>query len=131
MLTYKTESPIHGVGIFAANNIVKGQKIYDYIGIEMSWKDFRDKYGPYKLNSLNTYPMRRVWKIIVAKEEPFKSENIVNFINEGKANCILKNKALYALSNINKDEELLLKYPVNYNRYWLHSDGDTINLTTH
>jgi SET domain-containing protein len=35
---YKKESPIHGVGVFAGNNIVKGQKIYDYIGIEMSWK---------------------------------------------------------------------------------------------
>ena len=125
---YKKESPIHGVGVFAGNNIVKGQKICDYSGIEMCWKDFRDKYGPYKLNSLNTYPMRRIWKIIVAKEEPFKSENIVNFINEGEANCVLKNKALYALSNINKDEELLLRYPVNYNRYWLNSD--TINLTT-
>jgi hypothetical protein len=76
--------------------------------------------------------MRRIWKIIVAKEEPFKSENIVNFINEGEANCVLKNKALYALSNINKDEELLLRYPVNYNRYWLIKfDSDTINLTTH
>ena len=129
MLTYKNKSSIHGIGVFAVDNIKKGTKIYDYIGIEMSWKDFRDKYGPYKLNSLNTYPMRRVWKIIVAKEEPYKSENIVNFINEGEANCVLKNKALYALSNINKDEELLLRYPANYNRYWLASDA--INSTTH
>lgn len=87
------------------------------------------KYGSYKLNSLNTYPMRRVWKIICAKEEPYKSENIVNFINEGPSNCILKNKALYASRDILIDEELLLKYPANYNRYWLASD--TINPTTH
>lgn len=118
MLTYKKKSSIHGVGVFASQNIIKGTKIYDYIGCEMSWKDFKEKYGPYKLNSLNTYPMRRIWKIIVAKEEPFKSENIVNFINEGPANCILKKRCLYAVKDILIDEELLLKYPDDYNRTW-------------
>ena len=28
------------------------------------------KSSDYKSNSLHTYPMRRIWKIIVAKEEP-------------------------------------------------------------
>lgn len=114
----KKESSIHGVGVFAANNIQKGTKICDYCGVEMSWKDFKEKYGPYKLNSLNTYPMRRIWKIIVAKEEPFKSENLIHFINEGPANCILKKRALYALRDILIDEELLLKYPKDYLRNW-------------
>jgi SET domain-containing protein len=115
---YKNKSPIHGVGVFSNQNILKGTKICDYIGVEMSWKDFKEKYGSYKLNSLNTYPMRRIWRIIVAKEEPFKSENIVNFINEGPPNCILKNRCLYALKDILIDEELLLKYPEDYHRTW-------------
>ena len=115
---YKNKSPIHGVGVFANQNIVKGSKICEYIGVEMSWKDFKEKYGSYKQNSLNTYPMRRIWRIIVAKEEPFKSENIVNFINEGPPNCILKNRCLYALKDILIDEELLLKYPEDYHRNW-------------
>ena len=118
MLVYKKNSQIHGVGVFAVNNIPNRTKICDYIGIEMSWKDFLNKYGSYKLNSLNTYPMRRIWKIIVAKEEPFKSENLVNFINEGPANCILKNRCLYALKDILIDEELLLQYPSDYLRSW-------------
>jgi hypothetical protein len=35
-------------------------------------------------NSLHTYPMRRIWKIIVAKEEPYKSENLTNYIADLK-----------------------------------------------
>jgi SET domain-containing protein len=109
-------SNIEGNGVFAIKFIKKDTKIADYLGEEMTWKDFKTKYGPYKLNSLNTYPMRRIWKIIVAKEEPYKSENIVNFINEGEQNVILKKRALYALRDIQVDEEFLLKYPRNYFR---------------
>jgi SET domain-containing protein len=116
MLVYKKNSNIHGIGVFAINNIQKGTKICDYIGIEMSWKEFLNKFGSYKLNSLNTYPMRRIWRIIVAKEEPYRSVNLVNFINEGSPNCILKNRCLYASKDISIDEELLLQYPNDYFR---------------
>jgi hypothetical protein len=112
-------SNIEGEGVFATQIIKKGNKIADYYGLEMSWQEFKNKYGEYKLNSLNTYPMRRIWRIIVAKEEPYKSQNIVNFINEGEPNVILKKKALYALRNIEVDEEMLLKYPNDYKRDWL------------
>ena len=87
----------------------------------MDWKTFKNKYGDYKSNSLHTYPMRRIWKIIVAKEEPYKSKNLTNYINEipGKSNCELKLRALYAKKDITKDTELLLEYPFDYNRFWL------------
>lgn len=87
----------------------------------MTWKNFTKKYGTYKSNSLYTYPMRRIWKIIVAKEEPYKTKNIVNYINElpNKTNCELKLKALYSKKDIKKDDELLLEYPKDYNRFWL------------
>jgi hypothetical protein len=67
--------------------------------------------------------MRRIWKILVAKEAPYKNKNIVNFINEipGKSNCELKLRALYAKKNIKKGDELLLDYPKDYNRFWLSS----------
>lgn len=115
------KSPIHGVGGFALRNITKGEKIADYYGKEMKWKQFTQKYGLYRLNSTYTYPMRRIWKIIVAKEEPHRSKNISNFLNEikGKANCELKSKALYAKKNIKKGNELLLEYPRDYYRPWL------------
>ena len=65
--------------------------------------------------------MRRIWKIIVAKREPYKSGNLINYINEirGKANCQLKSRALYAIKDIKKNTELLLEYPEDYNRFWL------------
>jgi SET domain-containing protein len=113
------ESPIHGNGVFATQDIKAGSKIYDYYGIEMSWSQFTKLYGKYKLNSLNTYPMRRIWHIIVAKEEPYLSQNIINYINEGDSNCILKCRSLYAKREIKKGEELLLQYPKDYNRHWL------------
>jgi len=120
-LTYIKKSDIHGLGVFAKKDIVKGTKISDYYGKEMKWKTFKNKYGDYKSNSLNTYPMRRIWKIIVAKEEPYKSRNLTNYINEirGKANCELKLRALYDKKDIKKGTELLLEYPEDYNRFWL------------
>ena len=66
-LVYIKKSDIDGLGVFAKKDIVKGTKISDYYGKEMKWKTFKNKYGDYKSNSLNTYPMRRIWKIIVAK----------------------------------------------------------------
>jgi SET domain-containing protein len=114
------QSPIHGLGIFAVKNIKKMTKIADYYGEEMSWKQFKSCYGKYSENSLYTYPMRRQWKIIVAKEEPYKTHNLVNYINEniGYTNCCLRKKALYAMTDILEGEELFLFYPRDYQRYW-------------
>jgi len=114
-------SKIEGLGVFAKTDIPKGTKIADYYGKEMKWKTFKNKYGEYKSNSLHTYPMRRIWKILVAKEEPYKSKNLTNYINEihGKSNCELKLRALYSKKDIKKGDELLIDYPKNYNRFWL------------
>jgi SET domain-containing protein len=114
------ESNIHGLGLFTDEPLKKGEKIYQYIGEEMSLKEFREKYGEYKLNSLNTYRMKRQNKIIVAKEEPFKTENKINYINESKnPNCILKSKYLVTLHDIQQEEELTLQYPKDYFRDYL------------
>ena len=115
-------SKIDGLGVFAISDIAKGTKIADYYGKEMKWKTFKKRYGEYKTNSLHTYPMRRIWKILVAKEEPYKTHNLTNYINEipGKSNCELKLKSLYAKKNIKTGQELLLDYPKDYNRFWLH-----------
>jgi len=115
------KSDIDGLGVFAKEDIPKGTKIADYYGKEMKWQTFKNKYGEYKSNSLHTYPMRRIWRIIVAKEEPYKSRNLTNYVNEiiGKENCELKLKGLYAKKDIKKGSELLLKYPEDYNRFWL------------
>ena len=109
------KSKIEGLGVFAIDDIRSGTKIADYYGKEMKWKTFKNRYGEYKSNSLHTYPMRRIWKILVAKEEPYKSKNLTNYINESKKpNCILKKRALYALNDIKDGEELTLLY-----RIWL------------
>jgi SET domain-containing protein len=111
------KSKIEGLGVFALVDIPKGTKIADYYGKEMTLKNFKRKYGEYKYNSLNTYRMKRINRIIVAKIEPYKSRNLTNYINESTTpNCILKKRALYALNNIKKGEELTLLYPENYNR---------------
>jgi SET domain-containing protein len=121
------KSKVEGLGVFAKRDILKGTKISDYYGKEMKWKTFKNKYGDYKTNSLYTYPMRRIWKILVAKEEPYKSKNITNYINEvkGKANCELRLRALYAKRDIKRGEELLLEYPKDYNRSWLRKTRKT------
>lgn len=113
-------SPIEGLGVFATAEIKKNELICEYFGEEMTWAEFKKRYGNYKDNSLHSYPMRRIWKIIVAKEEPYKSQNVVNYINEGDiANVVLKKKCLFALREIRTGEEFLLKYPKNYKRDWI------------
>jgi SET domain-containing protein len=118
------KSKVDGLGVFAKRDISKGTKITDYYGKEMKWKTFKTKYGDYKSNSLYTYPMRRIWKILVAKEEPYKSKNVTNYINEkkGKSNCELRLRALYAKRDIKKGDELYLTYPKDYNRTWLKNN---------
>jgi len=111
------KSNIEGIGVFASCDIPKNTKIADYYGKEMTLKNFKKKYGEYKYNSLNTYRMKRINRIIVAKNEPYKSVNLTNYINEStRPNCILKKRALYTLNNIKKGQELTLLYPENYNR---------------
>lgn len=110
-------SSIHGNGLFAIQDFNAGVKLFEYIGEEMSLKEFREKYGKYSLNSTNTYRMKRINRIIVAKEEPFLSNNLVNFINESREpNCVLKKRALYSLTKIKKGDELTLLYPKDYFR---------------
>lgn len=116
------QSPIQGLGLFTTRDLHAGEKLFDYIGLEMSLSEFREKYGNYKQNSLNTYRMKRINRIIVAKEEPFLSSNLVNYINESiKPNCVLRKRALYALQDIPKDTELTLMYPKDYNRNYILS----------
>ena len=111
------QSPVDGLGVFASQDIKKNTKICDYYGKEMTWQEFKERYGSYKESSLNTYPMRRQWKILVAKEEPYKTENVVNYINEAlEANVVLKKRALYAKRDIKQGEEFFLSYPKDYNR---------------
>jgi SET domain-containing protein len=111
------QSPIHGQGVFATKDIKAGETLFQYIGEEISLKEFKTRYGEYKKNSLNTYRMKRLNRIIVAKEPPFSLTNLVNYINEStEPNCVLKKRALYALKNIAINEELTLKYPADYCR---------------
>jgi SET domain-containing protein len=118
--TKKALSTIEGIGLFTTMDIKKGQKICDYYGVEMSYKKFKQKYGAWSLNSQNTYRMKRIHKILVAKDEPYLSSNPVNFVNESiNPNCILKKRALYANRDIEMNEELTLQYPRQYNRFWL------------
>ena len=69
MVTIK-KSKIEGLGVFDLTDISYGTKITHYYGKEIKWKTFKICYYDYKSNSLHTYPMTRIWKIIVAKEEP-------------------------------------------------------------
>lgn len=112
-------SRVHGKGVFAKKSILKGTRIADYWGKEMKWSTFKKRYGPYSSHSLHTYPMRRVWKIMVAKDPPYRDQNVANFMNErNPPNCELKKRGLYSLRDISAGEELFLLYPTQYLREW-------------
>jgi len=113
MLSIK-ESLINGKGVFANIDIPSGTFLHYFQGIEMSYKDFKEKYND---DTRYCYSLRRQNKIIVAKDEPYYSYNISNYMNESNnPNTIFKKRAVYTLYNIKKGDELLLKYPRNYPR---------------
>ena len=106
-----------GKGVFAKVDIKKGKRICDYYGKMMSWGEKKQLYGD-ETNYI--YQMKRVGKAIVARERPYLTNNISNYINEGRvANVELKLKGLYSKKDIKYGEELYLQYPKSYNRYWL------------
>ncbi len=113
-----------GWGLYAKVDIPKGERIAPFYGEEMKWADFTKKYGPYKERSdlhQYAYISRRTGKIILSFKQPYLSKNVVNYINEipPNFNVELKQKALFAIKDIQKGEELSLEYPVDYDRYWL------------
>ena len=105
-----SRSPISRLGVFAMQDIPAGYRLADYIGEEMTLKDFKQKYG----NDIScTYSMRRVNKIISGKNH----FNISHYMNESNdPNCFLKQRGIYTLKPIKKGEEMFLKYPKNYIR---------------
>lgn len=112
--------PNAGLGVFASQYIPPNTKICDYVGEEMDLATFKLKYGQYKTNSFYTYSLKRVNKIIVAKELEYITSNPANYINElPEVNVILKKRALYTIIGIMLGEELSLQYPKQYTRHWL------------
>jgi SET domain-containing protein len=107
-------SPIDGLGIFALKDFPAKYCFGAFIGIEMSIKDFHNRYGK---DYRYCYRLGRQNKIIVSKEE----RNFITYINDGvhnqsvsKVNVILTKRNLYALREIKEGEELLLDYGFFY-----------------
>jgi SET domain-containing protein len=109
-------SPIAGVGVFATQDIPRNTKLGDYKGVEMTLAEFKEQYGG---DISYTYSLRFVNKILVGKDEPYRSQNISHYMNEGEQNCLLKKRGVYTTRDIKKGEELFLTYPKRYIRTWL------------
>jgi len=120
----KSNIPNAGRGVFAKVDIPKGTRIADFEGKFMTYKDYNEKYTlpngtvdrrySYRMDNRSHQP-----GVIVAKDKPYLTKNIVNYINEGKpVNVELKKKGLYAKTDIDAGDELYLKYPKMYHRDW-------------
>jgi SET domain-containing protein len=108
------ESPIHGLGLFATRHIRKGERLGEYIGTEMLYKDFKTLYGN---DFEHTYIKKMIYKPWVIRVAKGENRNYMTYINDGaygqtvsKVNVYLKKWFLYAWSDIEPGEELLLEY---------------------
>lgn len=110
-------SSIHGNGLFACIDIPRDTRIGEYIGKEMTLREFREQYGK---DTRHTYSLRRLNRIIVGKGY----NNPSHWCNESlNPNVCLKRRGLYTLRDIVAGEELFLKYPLDYQRdYELSED---------
>lgn len=107
-------SPIHGVGVFAQERIPAGARIVQYTGVEMTYQEFKQKYGD---DWRFTY-RRLPWQMQIVSKE---NKNVINYINDGiwnqknpKCNVYLKGGWLFSNSEINANDELLLDYGKKY-----------------
>lgn len=110
-------SPIEGVGVFAKELIPAGTRIIKYTGVEMSYKEFKERYGT---DWRFTY-RRMPWLTQIVSKE---NKNLINYINDGVwgqakgvQNVFLKEGWLWAACDINAGEELLLAYG---KKYWMN-----------
>ena len=109
-----------GNGVFAKTDIKRGTHIADFEGKFMTYEEFNKKYTtPDGVDRRYTYRKDNRSKqpgVLVAKEKPFLTKNVSNYINEGDENVVLKKNGLYASKDIKAGAELFLKYPKHYNR---------------
>lgn len=104
------QSPVHGYGIFAKEDIKSNKTLGDYIGVRYTLKEFKEKYGD---NTQYCYVARRYNYVLCAKEE----RNWITYINESKdPSCRIHAHKLKTLREIKKGEELFLKYPPSWSR---------------
>jgi SET domain-containing protein len=103
-------SPIQGLGLFATQDIQPGVRLADFKGVEMTLREFKEKYGS---DTRYCYSMRRINRIIDGKNE----ENPSRYCNESEnPNVFLMKRGLYTCSSVKAGEELLLAYPKEYPR---------------
>lgn len=108
------ESPIEGLGLFTTRAIRKGQRLGEYTGTEMPYRDFKSQYGT---DFQHTYIKKRPYKPWVVRVAKGENRNYMTYINDGvygqtvpKVNVYLKSWFLYASCDIEPGEELLLEY---------------------
>lgn len=110
-------SPIHGQGLFATRDIKKGIRLADFHGIEMTLREFKEKYGT---DTRECYSLRRQNKMIDGKG----FDNPSRWCNESSTpNVCLKQRGLYTTVDVREGEELTLAYPKTYPRTWGASSG--------
>ena len=101
-------------GLFAKKDIPANCVISLYKGIEMTLKEFKDKYGT---DIKYSYSLRQINKRISGKEKEFLTENPCHYCNESlNPNVSRKKRCLISNKFIVKDAELFIDYPKNYPR---------------
>lgn len=104
------ESLVHGLGVFATMDIPANTLLWNYVGEEMTLREFKERYGK---DLSCTYTMRRQNKIISGKN----TWNLSHYCNESSIpNVVLKKRALYTLLPVKAGEEMFLRYPKDYIR---------------
>lgn len=103
------DSPIHGKGVFTLVSRKSGDMIMPYVYLQENVMKHRDFIKQHGRDFRYTYSNRRTWEIINVKE----NRNVITYINDNTPdhNCVLKNKRLYAIRDIEQGEELTLSYP--------------------
>lgn len=107
-------SPIEGVGVFAKRLIKANEKIVYYTGIEMSYQEFKERYG----NDWRFTYRRMPWQNQLVSKD---AKNLINYVNDGvhgqaepHSNVFLKARWLIAREDIPEGTELTLDYGKKY-----------------
>ena len=103
-------SSIHGMGLFATEDMKAGVRIADFKGEEMTIREFKERYGT---DTRFCYSMKRINRIIDGKNV----DNPSRYCNESLTpNVCLKKRGLYTCAPVKAGDELILLYPKTYPR---------------
>jgi uncharacterized protein len=107
-------SPLHGLGVFAAQRIRSGTRIIEYLGERVSHAEADRRYEHKDANDAHTFLFIVDGRTVIDAGVAGNEARFVNHACEPNCESVIENRRVFieALRNIEPDEELTYDYQI-------------------